>query len=960
MNTIKRLVAGPDPLPLQQGRSPHGRWRCGHQPAGDVPDGSDRIPAVLIMVHDAERLAFALADGPAAALLADRLVDYLWTRETADDDWPQNLRTFLADTTHWADAPAGLVGFICGRLERNMAGGRIYLAWLGMPGIRLIDRFGYQITLDTVLEEGEGWTPENGPEPVGMALHAHRSALYDLVHLSVFTESAGPIGLELPDLSGADVQLALQDWSEDATRDLIIFDLQINPVETTPSSVLLAYRWISPSMCLFSWAPSPEANAYRLEEATNPEFTDASLIADLTDPRQLQYSLSPPASGPRYFRVTPLNQGTPGAPSEPVSVVPMTLASPVMEPIRWSEDGGHHLTWTPVAQATSYEVETSTSSNFLPGESHIIYRGELAETFLAPDTPPNLYYRVRAINVLYAPHTPSPWSQPRLAPSQLPTPAFTEVLQSHLAWTPITGAHLYAVRVTARGFDDDQGEDTFVAEPFCPTADQPATYHVRAFRFPNDERTASEWSQPVTLTPSTTGPARRLSPTRSAAPVLVASALVALLVGTALGLIGLQAYEDYVATSTRTPLPQEALMATTAAFEENVANATGVAQRGTAAAELDAENALLETTIDAQVDAATLRAKNDAAQTASAFAQTVTAVAWTDTPTATATPSATATPTATKTPNLTQTLQVAIGQAQTATADAWTATPTATPTTPTRTPSRTPDVPETVEAAVLETISSWTATPTATQTRRPSPTPDVSKTVAAALLATASGWTATPTPSNTPNWSATLDAAVLTNLPPGCYLIDPDSESLPVYTGPSPAYPQQTDSVPHLAAVRWRWEQKPSDVSLPTTVWLAVSYVEDGAPVHGWLAVPDGVDPTAWMGGPACRPDIDVPALDLTEPRQLTELTGQGVCVLTPLANQNITVRSQPRTLSEGLAPLSGPRIVLGRTPDENTGADWLLVWLEGLGLEGWVVASQVSQQPPGCAAGLGEVAAPD
>ncbi|MBN1965525.1 MAG: hypothetical protein JW910_12820, partial [Anaerolineae bacterium] len=140
MSNVQRIQLGQESVPLEQGRSTHGRWRCAFQHAEPPIDDGEPLRAALVVVQDAARLAFALATGPAAAVVSERLADYLWTRETAHEDWPQNVRDWLNDPTRWADAPPGTTNLICGRLERQIAGGRLYLAWLGSSGIRLLDR----------------------------------------------------------------------------------------------------------------------------------------------------------------------------------------------------------------------------------------------------------------------------------------------------------------------------------------------------------------------------------------------------------------------------------------------------------------------------------------------------------------------------------------------------------------------------------------------------------------------------------------------------------------------------------------------------------------------------------------------------------------------------------------------------------------------------------------------------
>ena len=66
------------------------------------------------MIQDADRLAFALAEGPAAALVAEHLTDRLWTRGSDGDDWPAPVLDWLTDGDTFASAPDGLTGFITG------------------------------------------------------------------------------------------------------------------------------------------------------------------------------------------------------------------------------------------------------------------------------------------------------------------------------------------------------------------------------------------------------------------------------------------------------------------------------------------------------------------------------------------------------------------------------------------------------------------------------------------------------------------------------------------------------------------------------------------------------------------------------------------------------------------------------------------------------------------------------
>lgn len=546
------------------------------------------------MIQDADRLAFALAEGPAAVLVSERLADRLWTRDLDGDDWPAPVHIWLTDGETLAGAPDGLTGFIVGRLERAIAGGRIYLAWLGMTGVRLIDRTQSLVELDLAVLPDEGWTPAGGLQPPGAALHAHRGALYGLERLFVFSAGAKPVGNDLPDLPHAELQRALEDWAAESERGLAIFDLRLNLLLIEPDRVVVRHRWTSPDTCTLAWDPVEHATGYRVEESPAPTFAEINLLAELTDQRQVQYRLSPPANGLTYYRVVPINRGVQGTPSDPLTVAPPALSAPVLEPVRWAADGGFRLRWSALAQASGYEVEAAPTAAFDPNESAIVYRGESPEVRLPPDTPPQTFFRVRAINVLYAPHAPSDWSRPQQAPARLETPVFSRVSAQKLAWTPVPGARQYAVHITPQGQDEGQGDDYFTLETACGVADQPAIYRVRALRDRDDLRTASEWSEPVTLSPL--GRAGVPGQSRWLALVIAGAALVALVFGAALGAAALNAYQDYQATAPPTLIPQARLDETATAVVQNAENATAVVQLG-------AQNEALSGTLQAAIDA---------------------------------------------------------------------------------------------------------------------------------------------------------------------------------------------------------------------------------------------------------------------------------------------------------------------------------------------------------------------
>ncbi|GIV81304.1 MAG: hypothetical protein KatS3mg051_0658 [Anaerolineae bacterium] len=242
-----------------------------------------------------------------------------------------------------------------------------------------------------------------------------------------------------------------------------------------------------------------------------------------------------------------------------------------------------------------------------------------------------------------------------------------------LAWTPVAGAQSYQVQIVPLGLAGQQGEEVSVNEPGSAVLRVPATYRVRALRQTGDPLTASEWSAPVTMAPVAASPAAFAAPSaRSFAPVIIGAALVALLVGAALGIGGLRVYQSANATRTPTPVPADVVAAT-----QQVA--TQAAERGT-------QVAALEMAMQRTLDAEMTRTHQPS-----------------PTPSPTLTPSATPNATATR-----DAIVAAFAADLTRTAAAFTATPTPTTTsTPSRTATSvpTPDVSGTAVALAAEMLS---------------------------------------------------------------------------------------------------------------------------------------------------------------------------------------------------------------------------------------------------------------
>ncbi|MEW6580661.1 MAG: hypothetical protein AB1435_15900, partial [Chloroflexota bacterium] len=765
----------------------------------------DHTPAALAIAQDAARLVFVLAEGPAAAVLAEKLADRLWTLEQVGDDWPAPLVAWLQDRALWRDAPAGPACFAAGRLDRQQPVGAIALTWLGCDGVRLLDRALLRVEAEHPAAAGGAWSPESGIAPDSGALGSQRGSLFGLDRLVVVSNGAAPLAADLPDMATADVRQALLDWgAEEAARDLAILDLRLAPVVSQPSAVALTYRWIAPELCELRWNPSSNATAYRLEVSVAPDFASPTLLAELTDGRQIVYRFSLPPGRTTYYRVVPLNQGIAGPPSEAVCPLPLAMAAPVLLPPAWSPEGGPSLRWTPIAQATGYEAQESASERFETSETAIVYRGEQPDCELPPDTPAGRFYRARALNTLYAPETPSPWSAPVQAPAHLDTPVFTHVTGERLAWTAVPGARAYVLHITPRGRDEGQGEDITVAEPSSAVAHVHATYRVRALRAPGDMRSASEWSAPATVAPP--GAAGSPPPgSRPVGPLIVGAALVALLVGAALGLVGLRAYQDANATATPTALSAAQIAAT--------------ADIGTQAAMRSTHVVALQTAMQVTLNAELTRTSRPSM-----------------TPTPTASPTRTPIPSATPDSAATsEALLAAFAADLTATADAFTATPSPAPTA-TPVPSATPDSAATHEAVRAAFAADLTAT-AAVFSATPSPTPTTSP-------------TRTPIPSATPDSAATAAALLAALDAESCLLVNLDDLPLPALSGPYEGDWQIAEQAPRLARVTWQRTLPGEDGE--QVLWLRVALGAGDATGAGWVRVPANADLARLVAGPGC------------------------------------------------------------------------------------------------------------
>src|SRR5690606_12794127 len=121
---------------------------------------------------------------------------------------------------------------------------------------------------------------------------------------------------------------------------------------------------------------------------------------------------------------------------------------------------------------------------------------------------------------------------------RLVAPGAKQVTSRYLAWERVPGAGVYEVRVTPPDRDPEQGDELFTEEPSIAASGEAATYQVRALRARGNERGASEWTAPVTISPRAQQPTQR----GLAIPALILVALAALAVGVAIGVTGPQVF----------------------------------------------------------------------------------------------------------------------------------------------------------------------------------------------------------------------------------------------------------------------------------------------------------------------------------------------------------------------------------------------------------------------------------
>lgn len=459
------------------------------------------VSAQVRVRYDDKQLVFAFGQGAEAVALTEQTVEWLWhsfPQKNADSaEFSESFYTYLQHEARSIATSASTHSLVIGALTRDIPEGRIWLSWLGTSGLRVLNHRRTPLSIDEGLFPGEAWSPANGISPDRIRPHAQTFSIHYVERLLIFSSPLRPLIDELPFVGKAALQRIAEDYAQ--SLPTVLMDLRLFRVNPDPGDVVLQYRWDNFSQAVLSWTNSPRATGYRIEQSVSPTFDEPLIVADMTDARQRVHTVQPPSVGETFYRVVPYSQNMPGKPSNPIMVTPVLLIPPILHPIEWGQNG-FIVTWTKINQANMYEVEASPDYEFDSSQTVTLYRGT-DTTFETDDIHPvGWYFRVRSINSVFAPRSPSQWSNGVQAPKRLPLPYFESVTLTRIVWTSIRGAQVYEVRQQSGENNKNQKIHTIEGRNFFePAKQRPSIYQVRALRRPGDEMTASHWTELVVV-----------------------------------------------------------------------------------------------------------------------------------------------------------------------------------------------------------------------------------------------------------------------------------------------------------------------------------------------------------------------------------------------------------------------------------------------------------------------------
>lgn len=166
----------------------------------------------------------------------------------------------------------------------------------------------------------------------------------------------------------------------------------VNPLPNPPGSLTVPVLSLSGTFAV-DWTSGPLATYYELEEATQPDFSDAQQIYSGSD---LTFTVEDRTPGMYYYRVRSGNvygvsdwtEGSNGA-EVPMPSMPSAMNVPV-----FNKTGEYTISWAAVDGADGYELQEDMDSGF--ANPRTAYNGPETSVTIKRNERGVFYYRVRA------------------------------------------------------------------------------------------------------------------------------------------------------------------------------------------------------------------------------------------------------------------------------------------------------------------------------------------------------------------------------------------------------------------------------------------------------------------------------------------------------------------------------------------------------------------------------------
>jgi Tfp pilus assembly protein PilE len=215
------------------------------------------------------------------------------------------------------------------------------------------------------------------------------------------------------------------------------------PVPPVHEPLNLVANTVSHDTVSLTWDGVSNAESYKVESATNVDFSDATLAASPSGASVSVGSLTP--STTHFFRVKAVNpQGESGW-SGPASAT--TQSQPLVAPtVELEVNSSSQITasWNAIVGADSYRVEVASNSTFTSGlQTFAGITGTSYEvTGLSQAT--TYWFKVYAINAHHESESnPASAATSSLSAPTMNVPVVNSVSQITLSWQPVSGATSY-------------------------------------------------------------------------------------------------------------------------------------------------------------------------------------------------------------------------------------------------------------------------------------------------------------------------------------------------------------------------------------------------------------------------------------------------------------------------------------------------------------------------------------